>query len=373
MIYVSDLPPPDNPGHDTPNPEPDNTKPLDPPPSLPWRPSYLHRTILASFMLIFILFTVAIEILLFVSNKYYGIATTSSQHYKWTYGPTALLTLVAAGWNRVSYQCKLIAPWVRLSKQGPGSGDSQVTSSQTVLLDYVSTFEPWVIFKAFSNRDFTVLLSSMVSLLIKVLIVVSTGLVTFSLTKVTYDPYLIVIQDRFLDSRDVSIVPGTLPFMVISSSTECMSNHNFPPPSFQITHLTRGIIARRRYCLAGRCVSRLHVCIPIRPARYPGQRGDSGDSQWIAASLECSTADVGLVTGSGNFEYREVVGTIEIPGPNFTARSPDCSIETLAIPYTTSLTYKGTTLTPELLIFHIVDTQVMEPKEPPPSTEDWQY
>lgn len=88
-------------------------------------------------MLIFILFTVAIEVLLFISNKNYGIATAlSSQHYLWTYGPTAMLTLVAAGWNKVCYQCKVLAPWVRLSKHGQGA------FSQTVLLDYVSAFEP---------------------------------------------------------------------------------------------------------------------------------------------------------------------------------------------------------------------------------------
>lgn len=67
--------------------------------ALPWRPVYLRHSIIASFVVIFILVLVAIEVLLAYSNKNFGIAEGSDsggQHYLWTYGPTALLTLVAA-------------------------------------------------------------------------------------------------------------------------------------------------------------------------------------------------------------------------------------------------------------------------------------
>ncbi len=66
---------------------------------LTWRPFYLRRSVLAAFTLVFVLILIAIEVLLAFSNKNHGIATgNSNQHYLWTYGPTAFLTLIAALW-----------------------------------------------------------------------------------------------------------------------------------------------------------------------------------------------------------------------------------------------------------------------------------
>ena len=78
---------------------------------LPWRPPYLRRRILLCFLLIFVLMLVTVEVLLVVSDRNYGIADGySDYYYLWTYGPTALLTLLAMFWARVEYQSKLVAP-----------------------------------------------------------------------------------------------------------------------------------------------------------------------------------------------------------------------------------------------------------------------
>lgn len=88
--------------------------------ALPWRPSYLKRFVLASFVIVFVHIIAVIEALLAVSNKNNGVATSyAGMHYLWTYGPTAFLTLFAATWSRVDYQAKQVAPWIRLCSRRP--------------------------------------------------------------------------------------------------------------------------------------------------------------------------------------------------------------------------------------------------------------
>ncbi|KAK5637289.1 hypothetical protein RRF57_013001 [Xylaria bambusicola] len=72
-----------------------------------WRPSYLRRRVYALFVAVFFLLVVAVEVLLFISDGKCGLATSvAGLHYLWTYGPTAVLTLVASFWVRVDYQMK---------------------------------------------------------------------------------------------------------------------------------------------------------------------------------------------------------------------------------------------------------------------------
>ncbi|KAK0749049.1 hypothetical protein B0T18DRAFT_427237 [Schizothecium vesticola] len=163
------------------------------PATLPWRPFYLRRTVLACCAVAFALILVAVEALLAFSNKHQGIGNgNSSQHYLWTFGPTAILTLVAAFWSRVEYQSKMVAPWIRMQR-----GPSQ--PKQGLLLDYLSDFQPWSIVKGFRNRDFVVSIATTISLLIKIMIIVSTGLISLSLTPVVDESFPMVLQDRFVD------------------------------------------------------------------------------------------------------------------------------------------------------------------------------
>ena len=180
---------------------------------LPWRPFYLQRRVLLCFATAFALIVIAIETLLKVSNKNGGIASSSSdQHYLWTYGPTAFLTLIAAAWSRAEYQSKLVAPWVRLSK-GPAQ------AKHTLLLDYLSDFQLFSVFKALRHRDFTVSITATIAIIIKVLIVISTGLIALSWTLVHHPSWPVIIQDRFIDSPDRLSDAGTLPYYVMQGLT----------------------------------------------------------------------------------------------------------------------------------------------------------
>lgn len=80
-----------------------------------WQSRYLRRSVIATFIFVFVILIAAIEALVIASAKNDDIATSRSElHYLWTYGPTAFLTLVAAFWSRVEYQSKLVGPWRRL-------------------------------------------------------------------------------------------------------------------------------------------------------------------------------------------------------------------------------------------------------------------
>ena len=66
------------------------------------------------------------------------------------------------------------APWIRLSK-GPAKAE------KTLLLDYLNMLQPVAVVRGVQNRDFAVACTSAVTLLLRILIVLSTGLITLSL------------------------------------------------------------------------------------------------------------------------------------------------------------------------------------------------
>ncbi|KAK7932017.1 hypothetical protein PG985_002729 [Apiospora marii] len=179
------------------------------PAQLPWRPIYLRRTVILGFIGIFAAIIAALEALLAVSNRRDGIATSQpNEHYLWTYGPIAFLTLVGALWGRAEYQSKLVAPWQRLMQP---SADSK----HTLLLDYVSGFPLLVVFQALRNKDWTVSITCTVSLMLKILIVISTGLITLSWTGVHLDDHPMVAQDTFSTNNARLSNAGSLSYHVM--------------------------------------------------------------------------------------------------------------------------------------------------------------
>ncbi|KAI1357374.1 hypothetical protein F5Y08DRAFT_352560 [Xylaria arbuscula] len=173
-----------------------------------WRPFYLRRAVLLGFIAIFILVIITIESLLAVSNRYGGIATSDDAlHYLWTLGPTAFLTGLAAFWARTEYQSKLIAPWMRLSQD-------KIPASRTLLLDYISPFSILTITRSWRNQDYTVFISIVVSIIIKILITLSSALITLSPMNISRACPM-VLQDRFINSNVKLLTPSMLaPFII---------------------------------------------------------------------------------------------------------------------------------------------------------------
>lgn len=167
-----------------------------------WRPRYLQSSAQIPAMFVFFLLAATVEVLLVISLRNDGLATSNEDiHYLWTYGPTALLTLVAAVWGRVVFQAQLVAPWYRLMQP-------RTEAQKSILLDYFDMISPVAIFNSLKNQDWIVSISVSVSLLIQLVIVLSTGLIDLSLTEITDTSYPMRVTRKFIDPEDPVTVPS---------------------------------------------------------------------------------------------------------------------------------------------------------------------
>ncbi|KAI0595067.1 hypothetical protein F4775DRAFT_571228 [Biscogniauxia sp. FL1348] len=159
-----------------------------------WRPSYLRGSVLLVFGLFVAVLITLLQVLLDVSDRHHGLAASHNRlRYLWTYGPTAILTLLAAFWSRVEYQTKLTAPWLSMSK-GP------CEAHKSVLLDYISMLQPWAICRALRNRHFAVFAATTVSLIIRISIPISTALITLAPTPIFRTDVPLTLKSEFVDS-----------------------------------------------------------------------------------------------------------------------------------------------------------------------------
>jgi hypothetical protein len=215
---------------------------------LAWRPLYLRRIVLSAFLASFILMIAAIETLLGISNQKDGLATSdASLHYLWTYGPTAMLTLLAAFWARVEYQSKLIMPWLRLAQPAQ-------KADRTLLLDYTSAFQPVALYRSLQSKDVMVSLTITVSLLIKLLIIISTGLISLSPVFLDTTAISMEILDEYVDDGIRLRNTTALAYYVMTG----LSNLNLTLPngiSNQYSYLTvqtnESATAQLRYTVDG--------------------------------------------------------------------------------------------------------------------------
>ncbi|KAI5270277.1 hypothetical protein E4T47_06354 [Aureobasidium subglaciale] len=140
-----------------------------------WYSTWLHLSVLTTFLGAFLLLLVIILVLYEVSVADNGLATqVQSRHYAWTYGPTALLGLC----RNVDFANRQLAPWKELAG-GPSS------AKKTLLLNYVSPALPMYLLEALKNRHWAVVASTSGTLLLKLIIVLSTGLIALEPTWVS--------------------------------------------------------------------------------------------------------------------------------------------------------------------------------------------
>ncbi|KIY02027.1 uncharacterized protein Z520_02165 [Fonsecaea multimorphosa CBS 102226] len=141
-----------------------------------WNPFFLRYWVLIAFALFFVAVIAALQVVYTVSQNNHGIATSSdSDHYLWTYGPTAVFVVVTVLWRQVDYAAKSIQPWAEMAK-GPQRAEN------SLLLDYVTPLQILSLWKSLRRGHFAVSSSIVVFLLIKVITVLSTGM--FSLQSV---------------------------------------------------------------------------------------------------------------------------------------------------------------------------------------------
>ncbi|KAK5945145.1 hypothetical protein PMZ80_002349 [Knufia obscura] len=137
-----------------------------------YSPLFTRRWVLGCFALLWALIIAALQVLYSVSQAEKGVATTrSSLRYLWAYGPTAFLVIITVLWRQVDYASKYVQPWAELAK-GP------LPARQTLLLDYITPFQIVAFWRALRFRHVTIAATVLIFVLIKVVTIVSTGLLT---------------------------------------------------------------------------------------------------------------------------------------------------------------------------------------------------
>lgn len=134
-----------------------------------WLPPSLTRLSLSIFIIFLLGLLVALVVLKYRTDQDRGLTIVTSNHYTWTYGPTAILVLVTAYWRLVDYNCKALTPWAELAK-GP------VEARRSLLLDYVSPFLGFTVFTSATRGHWAVSLTGSGFLLSKLVTIASTGL-----------------------------------------------------------------------------------------------------------------------------------------------------------------------------------------------------
>lgn len=134
-----------------------------------WNPTWLSTASLFGFVMMFTALAIALVLLWHYSSASDGFALITSNHYSWTYGPTAILVVVVSLWRQVDFWCKALAPWDELHK-----GDATVAKS--LLLDYISPIQLTSLTRAIMNRHVSVIATILGFTLLKLITVVSTGL-----------------------------------------------------------------------------------------------------------------------------------------------------------------------------------------------------
>ncbi|KAB8213305.1 hypothetical protein BDV33DRAFT_69402 [Aspergillus novoparasiticus] len=135
-----------------------------------WTPTVLRPWVFVAFATLFIAILIVVQVLYSVSIKNDGISASDAKYrYLWTYGPTAVLIIVAGVWGQVEYRTKQLMPWKLM-------GQTPRPASQSLLLDYVSDWNVVTLFRALKHCHWVVAIAVLGTLLLKLLTVASTGL-----------------------------------------------------------------------------------------------------------------------------------------------------------------------------------------------------
>lgn len=134
-----------------------------------WRPASLRLPFLTLITLCILCIIPALLLIRRYAEKTNGFTLLTTNHYTWTYGPTAIFIILLSLWRLLDYNCKSLMPWSELAK-------APVGADRSILLDHLTPPVPIVIFNALRYRHFVVVLSVGSLLLLQLVMVFSTGL-----------------------------------------------------------------------------------------------------------------------------------------------------------------------------------------------------
>ena len=130
-------------------------------------------------------------------------ARNPHDHKLWQYIPTVLLVFIIALWRQVDYHTKALVPWNELQK-GPVGPD------KSLLLDYISPLQFVTLFKAFLAGHIPILATASTFILLKIVLVFSTGSIVLLPTHITQSGFPLLSplkfeSPSFIPNSDVSI------------------------------------------------------------------------------------------------------------------------------------------------------------------------
>ncbi|KAF6834226.1 hypothetical protein CPLU01_05037 [Colletotrichum plurivorum] len=120
--------------------------------------------------LLFLCAAISLAVMMLYSKKNHGLCETRSDlEYVWRFAPTAVLTIVAGFWSRTTFQAARYMPWIELQH-------AKSIENIDFLLDYTSMTRPTVLFQSLRRKHFLVFSITVVSILLKIQIVLASGL-----------------------------------------------------------------------------------------------------------------------------------------------------------------------------------------------------
>ncbi|KAJ5831711.1 hypothetical protein N7474_000022 [Penicillium riverlandense] len=157
-----------------------------------WTPFFLRRPVIVVFLLAFFAILCSLVALFVYSVRQHsslGIKTPGPKYYYlWTYGPTAVFTILSAAWTQVEYRAAQLMPWVLMSR-GP------TPASESIFLDYLSNWNIESLFRSVKQKHYLVSLGIVGSLLLNAVTVFSTSLFELTAVSITQATNLTVTHE----------------------------------------------------------------------------------------------------------------------------------------------------------------------------------
>ncbi|CAI7647952.1 unnamed protein product [Penicillium manginii] len=182
----------------------------------PWTPFFLRRATIIGFFCCFISILVALIALYVYTEREdhsLGVATDGDRYYYlWTYGPTAVFTILTACWTQVEYRAVQLIPWI-LMRRG------LTPSSESIFLDYISAWNVISLYKSLKKKHFLVSLCVSGSLLLHGATVFSTGLFELESVPVSHQTSL-AVPKKFSDAGFNSSLGSEITYSACSAYSQ---------------------------------------------------------------------------------------------------------------------------------------------------------
>ncbi|CAL5873069.1 uncharacterized protein PFLUO_LOCUS7338 [Penicillium psychrofluorescens] len=185
-----------------------------------WTPYCLSLSYFVAFIVLLSVLAISLGALFAVSEDNEGIVTSQDDlHYLWTYGPTAVFTIVAALWAPVDFRTRQLTPWKNMMGE-------PTPSRASLFLDYLSPWTGLLLWSSLRNRHFAVSLGLTGKLLSQLLIVLSTGLLVLQSVSVQDSHAALIALDSFSGEDFSSAVPDIRQYQAVSD----VQNHGSKYP-----------------------------------------------------------------------------------------------------------------------------------------------